>query len=62
SSLDGFVKILYIVIPAKAGIHNYLILLDPGLRRGDATRKIQTFTKPSSLGFQQKPAGRFDIR
>ncbi|MFP4039644.1 MAG: hypothetical protein ACLFS7_03795 [Desulfosudaceae bacterium] len=43
NKIDGFVKSLYIVIPAKAGIQNYLILLDPGLRRGDAIREIPTF-------------------
>ncbi|MFP4040399.1 MAG: hypothetical protein ACLFS7_07645, partial [Desulfosudaceae bacterium] len=31
------------LIPAKAGIQNYPISLDPGLRRGDAIRKISTF-------------------
>ena len=40
---EGLVKNLYIVIPANAGIQIYLILLDPGLRRGDARRKISTF-------------------
>ena len=47
-SLDGIVKSPYIVIPyrigvrddGQAGIQNHLILLDPGLRRGDETSRV----------------------
>ncbi len=31
------------VIPAKAGVQKYPESLDPGLRRDDKIRKIQTF-------------------
>ena len=41
--IDGLVKSLKSVTPAKAGVQNFLILLDSGFRRNDRKAPFLTF-------------------